>query len=103
MPKELEFKLLDHEKKHKEFEIQNETLDREISELLTFCNVTENQLTTYVSSPEYFTPAQWDTLQHESKKMEESLQQKLACIPNLAKKKKVQQERIVSPHWLFVR
>lgn len=96
--------MIDHERKLKELEIQNESLDREISHFLAECNVTEKQLTTYVSSREYFTDSQWDTLQKERKKMDDALQLKLACIPKLSKKKKAEQEKIiVSPQWLFVR
>ena len=93
----------DLERKTKELEIQNENLDREISDLLDYCNVTEKQLTTYVSSPEYFSVEQWETIQREKKRMDDALTQKLACIPNIAKKKKAQKERNVAPHWLYVK
>lgn len=91
------------EKRYQELEIQNENLDREISDLLAYCKVTEQQLTTYVSTPSYFSEAQWETLQKERKRMDDALALKIACIPNIAKKKKAQKERHVAPHWLFVR
>lgn len=103
MQKNLDSQIVDHEKIAKELEIQNDSLDKEIASLLDHCKVTEQQLTTYVSSPEYFTESQWETLQTERKKMDEALLLKLACIQNPAKKKKRQEERIVAPHWLFVR
>lgn len=103
MFKDPENQLSDHEKKAKEFEIQNDTLDREIGDLLNHCNVTEQQLTTYVSSPEYFTPEQWETMKAERKKLDDALMLKLQCIADVRKKRKAQSERIVAPHWLFVR
>lgn len=99
----MEKEISDLERKYKELEIQNENLDREISDLLVYCNVTEKQLTTYVSSPEYFSPTQWETMQKERKRIDDAFAIKLACIPNIAKKKKAQKERNVASHWLFVR
>ncbi len=103
MFKNSETQLFDHEKKLKEFEIQNDTLDQEIAGLLEHCQVTEHQLTTYVSNPEYFTPDQWETMKQERKKLDDALALKLSCIADLRKKKKTQDERLVAPHWLFVR
>lgn len=103
MIKDFESQLSDHEKKLKEFEIQNDSLDREITDLLDHCNVTEHQLTAYVTSPEHFTNDQWETMQQERKKLDDALALKLSCITDLKKKKKAQEERIVAPHWLFVR
>lgn len=99
----MENQYIELERKYKELEIQNDNLDREIADLLDYCNVTEKQLTTYVSSPEYFSESQWETLKKERKRMDDALALKLSCIPNPAKKKKAQQERYVAPHWLFVR
>lgn len=100
----LEQQLLEHEMKQKELQIQNEALDVEIAALLAHCNVTEKQLTTYVSSPEYFTESQWETLAGEKKKIDQAFESKLACIPNLKEKQKKQKERSnVASHWLFVR
>lgn len=103
MIKDFEIQLSDHERKLKEFEIQNETLDREIEGLLDHCNVTEHQLTAYVSSPEHFTNDQWETMKAERKKLDDALALKLSCITDLRKKKKSQEDLIVPPHWLFVR
>jgi hypothetical protein len=100
---ESENALINQERKSKELEIQNESLDQEIADLLRFCKVTEEQLTTYVSTPSYFTDAQWETLNLERKRLDDALDAKLACIPNPKKAKKAQQERHVAPHWLFVR
>lgn len=101
--RKLEQTLSDHEKKWKEMQIQNESLDQEIAALLNHCNVTEKQLTTYVSSPEYFTEAQWETINAEKKKIDDVFAEKLACIPDIAKKKQRQLERNVAPHWVLVR
>jgi hypothetical protein len=103
MIKDFESQLSDHERKLKEFEIQNDSLDREIEGLLDHCNVTEHQLTTYVTSPEHFTNDQWETMKAERKKLDDALALKLACITDLKKKKKAQDDRLVAPHWLFVR
>lgn len=99
----LEMKLSELEKKHKEYEIQNDSLDREISDLLDYCKVTEAQLTAYITNPEHFTQDQWSTLQRERKQMDDALEMKLSCIPNIAKKKQAQKDLHVAPHWLFVR
>lgn len=99
----MENKIIELESKYKELEIQNENLDREISDLLNFCNVTEEQLTTYISSPENFSESQWETIQNERKRMDAALALKISCIPNPRKQKKAQQERLVAPHWLFVK
>lgn len=98
-----ESQLADHERKTKELEIQNDSLDREIADLLDHCNVTEHQLTAYVTNPDHFSSDQWDTLKLERKKLDDALSLKLACITDLKKKRKVSDERIVAPHWLFVR
>ena len=100
---DIEQQLIAVERKCNELEIQNDTLELGIQDLLQQCNVTEEQLSSYVSSPHYFSASNWKSLQEEKSKLENKLNQELASIVDPRKTKKSRQEILVPPHWLFVR
>lgn len=99
----IDSQIIDHEKKTVELGIQNDSLDLEISDLLSSFKVTEKQLTSYLTTQNNFTQSQWETIKKEQERLNEALEAKLALIPDLQKKRKKQDERFISPHWLFVR
>ncbi|MFI5343428.1 MAG: hypothetical protein ACHQUC_04320 [Chlamydiales bacterium] len=92
------------ERKLKEFSITSEKIDRECKSLLQDLSLTPQQLKEYMENPDNFTPALWESLQNEKKKMEEMLKLQMSVVqdPKKTKKKYADRGRI-KQNWLFVR
>lgn len=99
----LENKIQQQESKIKELEIQLETLEHSVSELLTHLQVTPEQLTALVSNQEHFSEENWSDLQKHKLQIEEKLQREIANIRNPRKIKKSYDSLHVERHWLHVR
>lgn len=101
--KNLEDKLTDQDKKIEELCIRMDGLSRHVDELMEQLDVTPEQISTYVSDPANFHPEEWETLQKETKKLDEKLILEQASITNPLSTKKKMAERNIPPNWLFVR
>lgn len=99
----LESKLQRQENAALEAAIRNETLDSEIQCYLEEYNVSEEQLSHFISKKENFTDQNWQDLQNAKKEIEAKLQLELNTITNPLRLKKAYKERNVAQHWLFVR
>lgn len=100
----LENRLVEIDQQAKELEIQNDQLNEQVDTMLAEYNVSPSQLTAFISSPENFTPANWENLQEEKKKREEALERELSQIVSLEKKKKSRKALSHLPNYaLFVR
>lgn len=99
----IENRLEEIERKAKEMEIQNALLDDQTQELLSEYKVTPKQLTAFISSPDNFTPSNWETLNQEKKKREEAFKQTLDNIVSPAKKKKSLKALHLPSYALFVK
>lgn len=99
----LENQFVDQQKKQLELEIQNETLDREINELLSYAGVNENQITAFLAQPTHFNEKNWQTLLEEKKKLDTKLSRELDNLVSPSKRKKSREGLRISPHWLPVR
>lgn len=99
----LENRLIEIARKAQELEFQNASLDEETGTMLAENNVTPEQLTTFISSPDNFTEDNWNTLQEEKKKREEKLARDLANVVDPAKKKKALKSLHLPSYALFVR
>lgn len=87
----------------KQLLIRVDSLDREIKMLLDELKVTPEQVSTYLSNPDNFTPENWHELQLERKVLDEKLKRDLENIRNPPKIKKTMADRHVAPHWLYVK
>lgn len=103
MDTNLENRLEEIERKAKELEIENALLDEKAEELLAEHHVTPKQLTAFISSPENFSQENWDTLQGEKKKKEETLKRALDNIVSPAKKMKSLKALHLPSYALFVK
>lgn len=99
----LENRLTELERLTNELEIQNALLDDQAHALLAEHHVTPKQLTAFISSPENFTPSNWETLQEEKKKREEVLKRELDNIVSPAKNKKSLKALHLPSYALFVK
>lgn len=86
-------------KRIQELENKNLLLDLEIAALLKEQNVTEQQLSKYLSMKESFSDEQWETLAAERKRLDDKLAHDLSLIQ---KKRNKNQER-VQQHWIFTK
>lgn len=100
---DLEAKLIDLDKKITELELSNEALEREVSVFLSEQNVTEEQLSQFVSNSANFQPLNWEQLQLEKKRLDDKLDRELKNVLNPLKVKKSRQSLNIQPNWLFVR
>jgi hypothetical protein len=104
MPEQtLENRLTEIERKANELEMQNALLDEQTQAFLEEHHVTPKQLTEFISSPENFTPSNWETLQQEKKKREEALTRELHNIVSPAKNKKSLKALHLPSYALFVK
>jgi hypothetical protein len=99
----LENRLAEIERKANELEMQNALLDEQAHMLLEEHHVTPTQLTAFISSPENFTPSNWETLQQEKMKREEALARELSNIVSPAKNKKSLKALHLPSYALFVK
>lgn len=86
-------------KRIQELENKNLLLDLEVAALLKEQNVTEEQLSKYLSMKETFSDEQWETLVTERKKLDDKLQHDLALI----QKKRIKSQERVQQHWIFTK
>ena len=93
--------------KHKqllnELLIRSEALDKEIHTLFEELEIKPQQITTFISDSNNFTPENWEELQKQRQQLNEKLKQELENIPDPQKSKKALAERNIDPRWLFVR
>lgn len=87
------------QKRIQELENKNLLLDLEVAALLKEQNVTEEQLTRYLSMKEAFSDEQWETLVAERKKLDDKLQHDLSLI----QKKRMKNKERVQQHWIFAK
>ena len=88
----------------KELTITMERLEREYSELLSGVGLSYGQITKYLGDPSNFSPAIWQDLQIEKKKVDLKLDLALQHVRDPIKLKlKLTERGLVQPHWLFVR
>lgn len=96
-------KLQNADKLLKELITRNQMLDQHTKELLNELKVSPEQLTTFISDENAFTPENWQTLQEEKRKLEEKLSTELKNIRNPLKIKKTLSEQRSNQTWLFVK
>lgn len=99
----LEQQILQQETKIKELEIQLETLENSVGELLTHLQVTPEQLTAFVDKQEHFSEENWTELQKQRKILDDKLLREIANIRNPRKTKNAYSNLHVERHWLHVR
>jgi len=98
-----EQQLINQVNKAKELSIRNESLDKQVQDLLEEIQVTPEQLTVFVENEQNFTEKNWEELQKHRSELDEKLQRELANIRDPLKAKQKQAQLKVGPHWLFVR
>lgn len=100
----LDEKVLKTQRKLNEFSIHLKRLDREYQQLLEELALTPEQLKNHIENSENFSPAIWEQLQNEKKRLDEKLNLELNSIPDTLKTQNTTSERgNVQQHWLFVR
>lgn len=92
-----------HEQLMQELTIRIENMDLEIKALLSELNVTPEQLTSFLSRQENFTPENWNELQKQKERFDAQWDAELSNIPDPRKVQKTQKDRYIPVHWLFVK
>lgn len=103
LQKNPEDNLLDQEKKLQELLIQIENLDQASDKFLEELNVTEDQLTQFISNRHHFDEDTWATLSEQKKILDDKIETQLKSIHNPLKTKKTYKERRIQNHWLYVK
>lgn len=80
-----------------------EILKKESDALFNELNMTPEQFAAYVENKENFSPAEWEMLQEEHKKLDEKLSLSLEHIRNPQKTRQAFQDLNMSRNWLFVK
>ncbi len=99
----LDHQIQQQETKINELEIQLESLESSVTELMSFLNVSSEQLTSYIEKQDHFTDENWKDLTTTKKKLDEKLHRELTNIRNPIKTKKSYSNLHVERHWLHVR
>lgn len=91
------------DKKIKEMCIQSEKLDRDIENYFKENNINPVEVALYLENKENFSDEEWEQIQEIRKTLDEKLNLNLANIKDPRKAKKSYNDRLVQPHWLYVR
>jgi len=91
------------DKKIKEICIQTEKLDKDIKNYFKENDINPVEVALYLENKENFTDEEWEFIQETRKKLDENLNLNLANIKDPRKAKKSYNDRLVAPHWLYVR
>ncbi len=101
---ELYHKYQSTQQKLKELSIMSEKIDRNYQSLLTTLGTSPKELKEFMENPENFSPAIWEEMQEEKKKMDEMLALQMSVLRDPKKIKKKYSERgRVKQNWIFVR
>ncbi|MBB64963.1 MAG: hypothetical protein CMO81_07845 [Waddliaceae bacterium] len=91
------------DKRIKELEIQNETLNKEMEEFERSLGIQFDQLASYAKDKENFTSEEWVFMEE----YEKSLERKISCaLENVIDKRKVEKAREslnIGQHWIPMR
>jgi len=88
----------------RELTINMERLEHEYAKLLGEHGITYEQLKNYINNQENFSPAVWQVIQAEKKKLSLKLDLALQGVKEPLKVKKTLNEQgSIQSHWLFVR
>lgn len=99
----LDEKITENEKKIKDLKNRLESINFQSDSFFEELEVTEEQLSSFISDENNFTKENWDQLQKEKKKLDDKLNVELANIKNPLKSKKNLASLHVAQHWLHVR
>lgn len=86
-----------------EMEIQHAALSRDVESLLQELKISADQISACLRSPQNFSQEEWETITNEKKMLDQKLLRELQNISNPAKTKQSYKDRVIQPHWLFVR
>lgn len=100
---QLEQHSIKNDRQLQELLIRIDGLDNEIKNLMQELQVTPTQVATFVADKENFTEENWEQLQQQRKMLDEKLSLEKNSISDPLRTRKVQAERHVAPHWIFVR
>lgn len=86
-----------------ELEIQNESLNSEVTQLLGELSLTPEQIHAFVTNPSNFSPENWEEMEKHRNALDAKLKRDLDQIRNPLKAKAAYKGRQIPPTWLFVR
>ncbi len=99
----LEEKSRRNKQKLKELMIRNEKMDQDLDKLFNDYDINPDEVIDYLQKKENFTDKQWDEIGEAQQILDERLKVELKNVKDPRKTQQAQNDRLVRPHWLYVR
>ena len=90
-----------NERKLNEIKLRYEQISRDIEQLFKEFDISPEDISTYVSNPDNFSPRTWAEFEKRTKALEERLESDLKTIRDVDQAKKSFEDKHISKNWIF--